>query len=90
MESHVMGLLDGIIGQVAGNLDIGNLARQVGIDPALAEKAVAALGQAHPEPGSTIDAAAAKTGIDAGILGNIVDQLRSVGIQRELMTAAAR
>lgn len=70
-----MGLLDGIIGQVAGNLDIGSIARQVGIDPALAEKAVAALGQAHPEPGDTIDLATAKTGLDAGTLGQIVSQL---------------
>ena len=74
-----MGLLDGILGQVAGNLDVGAIARQVGIDPALAEKAVAALGKAHPEPGSTIDAAAARTGLDAGTLGQIVEQLGGKG-----------
>lgn len=74
-----MGLLDGILGQVAGNLDIGNIASQVGIDPAMAEKAVAALGQAHPEPGSTIEAASARTGIDSGTLGKIVEQLGGEG-----------
>lgn len=74
-----MGLLDGILGQVTGNLDVGAIARQVGIDPALAEKAVAALGKAHPEPGSTIDTAAATTGLDAGTLGQIVEQLGGEG-----------
>ena len=43
--------------------------------PELAEKAVAALGQSHAEPGDTIAGAAAKTGIDAGTLGQIADQL---------------
>lgn len=74
-----MGLLGGILGQVAGNLDIGSIAQQVGIDPALAEKAVAALGKAHTEPGSTIDSAAASTGLDAGTLGQIVQQLGGEG-----------
>lgn len=74
-----MGLLDGILGQVAGNLDIGALAGKVGLPPELAEKAVAALGKAHPEPGSTIDSAAARTGIDAGTLGQIVEQLGGEG-----------
>lgn len=74
-----MGLLDGILGQVAGNLDVGAIARQVGIDPAMAEKAVAALGKAHPQPGNTIDAAAASTGLDVGTLGAIVTQLGGEG-----------
>lgn len=74
-----MGLLDGILGQVAGNLDIGSIASQIGIDPALAEKAVAALGQAHPQPGNTIESAAASTGLDVGTLGQIVQQLGGEG-----------
>jgi hypothetical protein len=51
----------------------------VGLDPALAEKAVAALGQAHAEPGDTVEAAAATTGIDAGTLVNLVQQLGGEG-----------
>ena len=74
-----MGLLDGILGQVAGNLDIGSIAQQVGIDPGLAEKAVAALGKAHPEPGDTLGSAAASTGLDVGTLGKIVEQLGGEG-----------
>ncbi|MFA7587109.1 MAG: hypothetical protein WCY11_13105 [Novosphingobium sp.] len=74
-----MGLLDGIIGQAGGSLDIGAIARQVGIDPAMAERAVAALGQAEAEPGNTIEAASAKTGLDTGTLGQIVSQLGGEG-----------
>lgn len=80
----MMGILDGILGQVAGNLDIGAIAQQAGIDPALAEKAVAALGQAHPEPGSTVEAAAAKTGLDVGTLTGIVEQLGGEGALGQL------
>jgi hypothetical protein len=55
-----MGLLDGILGQ-AGNIDIAGIAGKLGVDPAMAEKAVAALGQAHPEPGDTIAARSARS-----------------------------
>ena len=74
-----MGLLDGILGQLGGNVDIGAIAQQVGIDPALAEKAVAALGQSHAEPGDTLEGTAAKTGLDVGQLGQIAAQLGGEG-----------
>jgi len=74
-----MGLLDGILSQVSAHADVGNLATKVGIDPAMAEKAIAALGQAHQEPGDTIAGAAAKTGLDAGTLGKIVEQIGGEG-----------
>jgi len=74
-----MGMLDGILGQLGGNLDISAIAEKVGIDPAMAEKAVAALGQSHAEPGDTIEGAAAKTGLDVGQLGQIAQQLGGEG-----------
>ena len=74
-----MGLLDGILGQVAGNMDVAAIAKQVGIDPAMAETAIAALGKAHPEPGDTIESAAASTGLDTGVLGQIAQQLGGEG-----------
>jgi hypothetical protein len=74
-----MGLLDGILSQVSEHADVANLATKVGIDPALAEKAIAALGQAHQEPGDTIAGAAAKTGLDSGTLGQIVAQIGGEG-----------
>lgn len=74
-----MSLFDSILGQVSEHADVGNLASKLGIDPAMAEKAIAALGQAHPEPGDTVQAAAAKTGLDTGILSQIVEQIGGEG-----------
>jgi hypothetical protein len=74
-----MGLLDGILSQVSGHADVGNLAAKVGIDPAMAEKAIAALGVAHQEPGDTIAGASARTGLDAGTLDQIVEQIGGEG-----------
>lgn len=74
-----MGLLDGILNQVSDHADVANLATKLGIDPALAEKAIAALGASHQEPGDTIAGAAAKTGLDAGTLGQIVQQIGGEG-----------
>ncbi|PLK25561.1 hypothetical protein [Novosphingobium sp. TH158] len=74
-----MGLLDGILGQLGGDVDIGSIAEKFGIDPAMAEKAVAALGASHAEPGDTIEGAAARTGLDAGTLNEIVGSLGGEG-----------
>lgn len=74
-----MGLLDGLLGQLGGNIDVANMASQLGIPAGVAEKAIAALGQAHAEPGDTIAGAAAKTGLDAGVLGQIVQQIGGEG-----------
>lgn len=63
--AHI-GLLDGILGQMTGNMDIAAIAGQVGIDPAMAEKAVAGLGQTHPEPGDTVASAAGLARQEAG------------------------
>jgi hypothetical protein len=74
-----MGLLDGILNQVSNHPDVANLAAKVGIEPAQAEKAIAALGVAHQEPGDTITSAAAKTGLGTGTLTQIVDQIGGEG-----------
>ncbi|NCU11653.1 MAG: hypothetical protein GXC70_05755 [Sphingomonadaceae bacterium] len=82
-----MGLLDGILDQLGSNIDIGSIAQQVGIDPALAEKAVAALGQSHAEPGDTLAGAAARTGLDVGQLGQIAQQLGGEGGLAQIASA---
>lgn len=74
-----MGIFDSILGQVSQHADVGNLASKLGIPAEVAEKAIAALGQSHAEPGDTIEGAAAKTGLDAGILGSIVQQIGGEG-----------
>ena len=74
-----MGIFDSILGQASQHADVGNLASKLGIDPGLAEKAIAALGQSHQEPGDTIAGAAVKTGLDSGMLGQIVEQIGGEG-----------
>jgi len=75
-----MGMLDGVLGQLGGgNLAIDSIAKQFGIPPEMAEKAVAALGQSHAEPGDTIEAAAGKTGLDSAMLGQIASHLGGEG-----------
>jgi hypothetical protein len=71
-------MLDGILGQLGG-ADIGGLAAKFGLPPEMAEKAVAALGQSHAEPGDTIEAAAAKTGLDPSTLSQMAEQLGGEG-----------
>ncbi|MEM6827774.1 MAG: hypothetical protein AAGB23_00160 [Pseudomonadota bacterium] len=71
-----MSMLDGIMQQIAGSPDtVASLAEQVGIDPAMAEKAIAALTQSHAEEGDTVELAAQKTGFDMTALTGIVSQL---------------
>ena len=75
-----MEILDGIMKQVAGSPDtVASLAEKVGIDPALAAKAVAALGQSHGEDGDTVELASQKTGLDTSALSGIVSQLGGEG-----------
>lgn len=74
-----MSLLDGILGQVTQNVDIANLAAKVGIDPAMAEQAITALGAAHAAPGDTVATAAESTGLEAGVLQQIVQHIGGEG-----------
>ena len=74
-----MSILNSIFGQFGQQVDIANMAEKIGIDPALAEKAVVALGQSHQEAGDTLEGAAAKTGLDNGVLGQIVEHIGGEG-----------
>ncbi|MGE0774840.1 MAG: hypothetical protein AB7G25_12925 [Sphingomonadaceae bacterium] len=74
-----MGLLDGLLGQVASNVDIENLASKIGLSPDQVASAVQALGIAHPEPGDTVASAAASTGLSADVLSQIVEQIGGEG-----------
>lgn len=75
-----MSVFDSILKNIGGAPDdIVNLAKKVGIDPAMAEKAIAALGQGHQMQGDTVEAAAAKTGLPTGTLSQIVEQIGGEG-----------
>ena len=74
-----MGLLDGLLKQVADHVDVDNLASKIGLTPEQVEAAVAALGKAHPEPGDTLAGASAATGLPVDKLSRIVDQIGGDG-----------
>ena len=74
-----MGLFDNILGQVTGNPMVTGLAEKLGIDPAKAAEAVAALGEAHGQDGDTVELAAARTGLSPDMLNNLKDQLGGDG-----------
>lgn len=82
-----MSILDGIFGQLGRQVDVANMAEKLGIAPAMAEKAITALGVAHQQEGDTIAGAAAKTGLDAGVLGKIVEQIGGEGSLGEFARA---
>ena len=75
-----MSLFDSILKNIGGAPDdIANLAAKVGIDPGIAEKAIAALGHAHQIEGDTVEAAAASTGLSKGTLNQIVEAIGGEG-----------
>ncbi len=74
-----MGLLDGLLKQVAEHVDVENLAAKIGLTPEQVEQAVAALGKAHPEPGDTVETAASATGLPIDKLTEIVGSIGGEG-----------
>ncbi len=74
-----MSIFDQILGQISSNVDVKNLAAKVGIDPTMVESAIAGLAAGHAAPTDTVETAAANTGIDAGILQQIVGHIGGEG-----------
>lgn len=70
-----MSLLDSLLGQLSGNVDVAAIASKVGIDPATAQNAITALGQAHAQEGDTVETAAAQTGLAPDTLNQVVSAL---------------
>jgi len=70
-----MSLLDSLLGMAGQNIDVAGIAGKLGIDPAMASQAIAALGAAHSQPGDTVDTASAQTGIDSGTLSQVAQEL---------------
>jgi hypothetical protein len=75
----MMGMLDGLLGQITGNLDVAGLAAKVGLSPAQVESGMAALGKAHAEPGDTVADASAATGLPTDKLQDLVGQMGGEG-----------
>lgn len=73
-----MSLLDSLLGQLSGNVDVAAIAQKVGIDPATAQNAITALGQAYPQEGDTVEAAAQQTGLAPDTLNQVVSAMGGV------------
>ena len=75
-----MSILDGILKNIGGAPDdVANLAKQIGIDPAMVETAISALGKTHQLDGDTVTLAAEKTGLSPDILNQIVGAIGGEG-----------
>lgn len=74
-----MSLFDNILGMAKDNPTVANMAEKLGIDPDQAAQAVAALGEAHQDPGDTVDVAAQKTGMSPDMLNQVRDQIGGEG-----------
>ena len=74
-----MSILDSILGQVAGNATVTNLAAKVGLSPEHVESAIQALARNHPMQGDTAEGAAAATGLPVDKLQEIIGQIGGEG-----------
>lgn len=74
-----MGMLDDLLAQAGGNIDIAGLAGKAGLDPTMVEGALGQLLPQIADPGvnnaQAVAEVAGNTGIDAGALGALLPQL---------------
>jgi hypothetical protein len=68
-------LLDTILAQAGNNANVAGLAGKVGLSPEQVEMALAALGQAHQQPGDTVTQASQQSGLPQDKLSEIVGHL---------------
>jgi hypothetical protein len=74
-----MSLLNDMLGQVSQTATVQNLAAKVGITPEEAASAIAALGNAHSQPGDTVQTASDATGLPTDTLNAIVGHIGGEG-----------
>ncbi|WP_156256413.1 hypothetical protein, partial [Sandarakinorhabdus oryzae] len=74
-----MGMLDELLAQAGGQIDIAGLAGKAGLDPAMVQGALGQLLPQIADPGvdnaQAVADVAGKTGLDAGALGGLLPQL---------------
>lgn len=74
-----MSILDSILGQVAENSTVTNLAAKVGLSPEHVESAIQSLAKHHVMEGDTAEGAAAATGLPVDKLQEIIGQIGGEG-----------
>jgi hypothetical protein len=75
----MMGIFDGILGQLGESSDVANLAAKVGLSPEHIEMAVKALAKFHPMEVDTAEGASAETGIPTDKLNEIIGHIGGEG-----------
>ncbi len=74
-----MGMLDLLLAQAGGQIDIAGMASKLGVDPAMAQSALDQLLPQIADPGvdnaAAISKVAGSSGLDAGALGALLPQL---------------
>lgn len=81
-----MGLLDGMLTQMAGH-DVAGLGAKVGLSPEQVQMALAALTHAAPQPGDTAQAAAQHTGLPVDALQQVLSRIGGEGALGQLAGA---
>ena len=84
-----MSIFDSLLSMVGSNVDVGSIAERVGIDPATAQQAVAALATAHPQDGDTVETAAAQSGIDPDTLTQVLGHIGGEGALGQIASSVA-
>lgn len=85
-----MSIFDSLLSAAGSNVDISQIAERVGVDPATAQQAVAALAQAHTQDGDTLDNASAQTGLSPDMLSQIVGHLGGEGALGQIASTVSQ
>lgn len=74
-----MSLFDKVLGAAHDHPTVKNLAEKLGIDQETAEKAIAALAAAHKKDGDTVEVAHQDSGIEKGVLEQVLAHIGGEG-----------
>ncbi|MGB3795060.1 MAG: hypothetical protein WA957_02010 [Alteraurantiacibacter sp.] len=74
-----MSIFDQILGAAHNHPTVKNMAEKMGIDQETAERAIAALTEGHQADTDTVTTAAERSGIDQGVLTQVMEQLGGEG-----------
>lgn len=74
-----MGMLDGLLGQLGGHVDVANLAAKFGLPAEQVEQVIQTLGLAHVADGDTAEVAAANTGLPLETIQQLIEQIGGEG-----------
>ncbi|RJY08203.1 hypothetical protein [Aurantiacibacter aquimixticola] len=74
-----MSIFDQIKNAAHNHPTVKNMAEKMGIDQEDAEKAIAALTEGHQAEGDTLDVAADKSGLDKGMLSQVMEHVGGEG-----------